>query len=316
MNNSFDTSRCYARLISKPDNQCKRKQNGKCNFCNVHEKIWKSKGLATILNDKKVKIKYDCRLVSKTYNIDSIKNIQRFIRGFAVRRNISIRGISIYIRHKCNNMEDCMELENISNIANHNFISYMDSKGLYWGFHTKTFYNLLKYKSKNPYNCGDIPEKVKDNFKRLNYSPKKQKKTLNKSVELQQRCIAIFQKIDNLNNYTKCSWFLNLTLTELKNLYYFIFDMWNYRLNLTPEERKKYINSTPLFHVKYEVIKKYTNYYKISNIILGIFDRLLSEGQTNSDKSTAANWILSVLTLVNTDARLAFPWLYQAAYPH
>ena len=58
MNNSFDTSRCYARLISKPDNQCKRKQNGKCNFCNVHEKIWKSKGLATILNDKKVKIKH------------------------------------------------------------------------------------------------------------------------------------------------------------------------------------------------------------------------------------------------------------------
>jgi len=210
-----------------------------------------------------------------------------------------------------------MELENIANIANKDFISYKDSKGLYWGFHIKTFQNLLKYKSKNPYNCQEIPEFAHEKFKNINCPfVKKKKKVFNKSLELQQKCIDIFQKIDRLNNYTKCSWFLSLNLVELKSLYYFIFDMWHYRLNLSPTEKIKYINGPQLFNIEYKIIRRYTNHYKLSNIILGIFDRLLTEGRTDSDKSTAANWILSALTLVNMDARLAFPWLYQAAYPH
>ena len=314
--NSFDLTRCHARLVSNPNKQCSRKKNGNCNFCNVHEKIWKSKGLSTILGDKQTKSKYDFRLIPKSYNIINILKYQKIFRGFIVRKSIQLRGICLYARHKCNNIVDFMELQKIDTIANNKFISYMDAAGLYWGFNIKTFHNLLKYKSKNPYNCKEIPEIVKTNFKKIKFIIEDNKKKLNRSDQLQQKCVDIFQKIDNLNNYTKCSWFLNLNLVELKSLYYFIFDMWNYRLNLSSEEKKKYINGPELFSIQYKIIKTYTNYYKISNIILGIFDRLLTEGQTESDKSTAANWILSSLTLVNLDARLAFPWLYQAAYPH
>ena len=316
MNKTLDINRCYARLVSNPNKQCTRRQNDACHFCNIHEKIWKTKGVATILHEKKMKIKYDFRSVNKSYNLDFVTYIQKVFRGFAVRHNVTVRGVCMYARHKCNNMVDCMELQNINDINNKDFISYMGSEQLYWGFHVNTFYNLLDYNAKNPYNCQDIPDAIKKKFRSLNYSPKKQKNTLNKSAELQQRCIDVFQKIDRLNNYTKCSWFLRLNLVELKNLYYYIFDMWNYRLNLTPDERKKYIHSKTLFNVQYKVIKTYTDNYKIANIILGIFDRLVSEGQTESDRSTAANWVLSSLTLVNNDARLAFPWLYQAAYPH
>lgn len=316
MNNTFDTGRCYARLISNPDKQCSRKHNGGCNFCNIHERIWKTKGLATILTDKNNKLQYDFRIVTKKYNTISVKRIQKLLRGFSVRHNIHRRGICVYTRHKCTNAIDCMELENINTIVNQKFISYVDTKGLYWGFHVTTLYNLLKHNSKNPYNCQEIPDIVKINFKSLNYVVKSVKKKLTKSEELQQKCVAIFQKIDNLNNYTKCSWFLSLNLVELKSLYYFIYDMWNYRLNLSLDEKKKYVNGQQLFKIQYKIIKKYTNHYNISNIILGIFDRLLTEGQTESDRSTAANWVLSALTLVNHDARLALPWLYQAAYPH
>ena len=314
--NIFIKTKCHARLVSNPNKQCSRKQNDHCNFCNIHEKIWRVKGLSTILTDKKTITKYAFRISPKSYKVSNIKKLQKLLRGFITRRSIILRGICLYSRHKCNNVVDCMELQNINTITNNNFISYMDVSGLYWGFHIKTFHNLLKYNTKNPYNCKEIPDDVKINFKNLKFIPEDDKKKLNKSDQLQQKCVDIFQKIDNLNNYTKCSWFLNLNLVELKSLYYFIFDMWNYRLNLPPDDKKKYISDGKLFKVPYKIIKTYTNYYKISNIILGIFDRLVSEGQTESDKATAANWILSSLTLVNLDARLAFPWLYQAAYPH
>ena len=316
VNTIFDEDRCHARLVSKPDNQCTRKKNTRCNFCNIHEKIWKKKGVGTILNDKTIIVKYDFRLINTNYNITSIKVLQACMKGFIVRKNICLRGICVYARHLCNNIVDCMELENISNISNKYFVSYKDCKNIYWAFHIKTLYNLLKYNSQNPYNMAEIPEFVKNNLKKLKYSHVEIKKTLNKKTQLQQRCVDIFQKIDNLDNYTKCSWFLNLNLSKLKNLYFFIFDMWNYRLNLNTIEKKKYIKELPLFHIKYQDIKKYSNYYKISNIILTIFNRLISEGQTKSDKSTAANWILSALTLVSKDASIAYPWLYQAAYPN
>ena len=53
--------------------------------------------------------------------------------------------------------------------------------------------------------------------------------------------------------------------------------------------------------------------YTLAYILLNEFKRLLTEGKTIGDRTTASHWILSGITLVNRDARNALPWLYQSA---
>lgn len=312
MEPSIEPTRCRAKLISNQKKQCSRKKTLGCNFCGIHQKIWTNRGLNTV-NTQVNKLQ-----PSRIYNPASIIKIQGFVRGVKVRRNINTRGFAVYARHLCTNAIDCYELENIHTIPNIDFISYRDSGTLYWGFHIKTMQRLLEYSSPNPYNLVEFPTTLKPRFTMLRLkkpTPTPKLIHLSPRESVQQFCIEVFQKIDSLNNYTKCSWFLNLNIIELKNLYYFLLDLWGYRLNLSIQDKKKYISNMPLFDIKYEVIKTYNNYYRVANIILNIFNKLVTEGEETSDRVTACNWILSALTLVSVDARVAFPWLYQAAHP-
>ena len=319
----FNTHKCHARLLTNRQKQCSRNNLPNCMFCKTHKRMWMNKGVYLMNGNPNVLVKFKPRIINyqKEYNYSYIRDIQKTFRRFMVKNNIAKRGICVYARHKCNNVVDCMELENIDSIPNHLFFSYKDDANIYWGFHITTFQNLIKYSTGNPYTFKDINDSIKEKFNmnkgkitriKLKLEPRNKK-----TIELQQKCINIFQKIDKLGPYTKCEWFLHLNSRKLKDLYYFLQDMWDYRLNLTIEDKKKYIDTEhKLFVINFKDIRKYTDYYKIADIILGIFNRFLTEGKYKSDKSTAANWILSVLTLVNLDARIAYPWLYQAAYPH
>jgi hypothetical protein len=137
---------------------------------------------------------------------------------------------------------------------------------------------------------------------------------LDTNLQIQQKCISIFQEMDKLKNYTKCKWLLELNLDSLKKLYKEMEDLWNYRLNLSNEEKKKYVSDGKLFTIEIYKIKKIKNKAKLSNIILNEFEKLVMGGQSFSDKSTACQWILSGLTLVHNDARETLPWLYQSAF--
>ena len=319
INKQYDAGRCHGLLVNKNGCQCKRKKPQNGVFCKTHARLWESTGLKTIYSPQKTPPSF--KRVNLNYNIDNLHKltkIQKLFRGRAVRDNIKNRGICMYARHLCNNLNDCMELKDIFEIPNNVFFSYKDSDNLYWGFHIETFDSIIKYNMTNPYNLAEISEEIKKRFNHLHNTVDTIKTKCvikDKYLDLQEKCITIFQKIDSLNNYTKCSWFLDLSSSALKKMYYFLFDLWNYRLNLSESSKHKYLTTVPLFKIKYEVFKKYTDYYKIAHIILDIFDRLVSEGNSESDKNTAANWVLSVLTLVNSDARNALPWLYQAAFP-
>ena len=181
----------------------------------------------------------------------------------------------------------------------------------------------LKYNKINPYSTNSISNKVIEKFdiltktfnNNIKSEPSEKDSNLinNKYIKLQQQCVDVFQLIDNLNNYTKCSWFLSLSQLRLKSLYQFMEDMWNYRLSLTNDQKLNYISNGILFNIPFADIKKNKNYYTIAYILLNEFKRLLTEGKTIGDRTTASHWILSGITLVNRDARNALPWLYQSA---
>ena len=320
-NNIFNKDKCWGRLQSNPGKQCSYKQSiGK--FCKKHYVLWKKGKLITI-NDS-ITEPFTRKSCCKNYDLDRcIISIQSVLRGRFIRKNIKLRGISVYCRHLSNNKTDCIDLREIHTVSIQNYYSFIEDN-IHWGFSMDSFGHILNYNRINPYSTRDISNKVINRFDILkktieDNNKKKVKQDMhfmdNKYIKLRQECILVFQLIDDLDNYTKCSWFLTLPLSGLKALYIFMEDMWNYRLNLTKDQKLDYIRNGILFNISCANIKKNKNYYDVAHILLSEFKRLLTEGKIIADKTTASHWILSGLTLVNLDARNALPWLFQSAFP-
>ena len=320
-NSTFNENKCWGCLQSNSTKQCSYKKSVG-NFCKKHYVLWKKGRLVTIHDNNIMNIKTR-NTSSMSYDLDKyIIAIQSLNRGHFIRKNIKLRGISVYCRHLTNNKTDCIDLGEISQVPPYLYFSITENN-IHWGFSIKSFKYILKYNQRNPYSINEISNKDIDRFNKLNNTIKNinldimvKKDSLFmdiKYIKLQQECMDVFQLLDNLNNYTKCRWFLSLPLIRLKSLYIFMEDMWNYRLNLSKQLQLNYISNGILFNITVADIKKNNDYYKMAYILLNEFKRLLTEGKTVADKTTASHWILSGLTLVNMDARNSLPWLYQSA---
>lgn len=332
----FSPSKCHARLVNNLSKQCKNGQKTG-NFCNIHYKKYLNGDIKSIYDNidkktaNKIKLKKKHTIVFKrpsykqdldiyTSNLDKILKLQRLARGFIVRNNVINRGLSCYTRKNVYNDTDFLSFDSIDDISLNDYYSFKDEDGCTWMFKLSTFKELLKNSDINPYNNKKIDSDVISKFNKFIEKIERYKKIeINEikiedpHLKLQQRCVSIFQIMDRLKQYTQCEWFLDLNLVQLKDLYKQMEDLWNYRANLTAENKKSYVKSGKLFDIKFSIIDKITDKIKLSNILLDNFESLITEGKTISDRTTGALWVLSGLTIVSNGARDALPWLFQAA---
>tara|TARA_B100000575_G_C23137730_1_gene661347 strand:- start:1660 stop:2676 length:1017 start_codon:yes stop_codon:yes gene_type:complete len=322
---NYDKNKCCARLSSNIHKQCtyKPKKDG---LCGIHLKIGKN-NIKTVYQNiescdqtpynriSKKNIRF-----TKKYDIKTIIILQAYLRRYIVLSNIYYRTITCYCRHLVSNQTDCTSLENITDISIGEYFGYKDQSNIYWGFNISTFKELLQFNFNNPYNTIAFSDGVKERFNKL-LSLYEKNSTVkipcevvkDPYVKLQQKCVEIFQIMDGLKQYTQCRWFLDLNLHQLKELYKQVEDIWNYRINLSPQEKCKYVTDGKLFIYNNNYIQKINSKLKLANIILDNFKRLVTEGQTVEDRTTGSLWILSGLTIVSNDARNALPWLFQSA---
>ncbi len=321
----YDDTRCCA-LLKPPNNtrQCSFKPhiNG---LCKRHYKLSQSSTshVKTIL-DKKQSNSSDVRKSTDGYyNNPAYYNasvfVQSIVRRYIVKCNIYYRGVSIYCRHNIKNDTDCASFQDINDIDIKDIFTYIDQNGLYWGFHVATFKELMKTCSLNPYNMSSIDSAVIDKFnKLLKILEKKTNITIKHDIItdpnmiIQQRCFDIFQKIDELKYYTQCSWFLDLDIIGLKELYKQLEDIWNYRANLSAADKFKYSSTGTLFTQNVIVINQITSKKEVAKILLDNFEKLVTHGKEKEDRITGALWVLGALTIVNPYAREALPWLFQS----
>lgn len=320
------TPRCCA-LLQPPNStrQCSFKShiNG---LCNRHYKLSQNKKyhLRTV-QDNTEHDQYElCNRVNTytndNYHLRAIVCIQSIVRRYIVQSNIYYRGISLYCRHNIKNETDCASFQDIANIDIANLFTYCDQNKLYWGFDIATFRELMKTSSINPYNMLPIHKETLNRFDILIRLLEKTRTVCithdvitDPGMLIQQRCFDIFQRIDELKYYTQCSWFLDLDLVCLKELYKQLEDIWNYRANLSPSDKFKYSSNGQLFTHNVASINKIVSRRDLSNILLDNFEKLVTHGKEKEDRITGALWILGGLTLVNPYAREALPWLFQSA---
>lgn len=252
-------------------------------------------------------------------NIDNVIKIQKLFRNRITKKNIKLRGIGYIDKSLCNNLEDFFSFEELTNIENKYFFSFVDDDKFIYGFDIRSFKKLVDLKMKNPYNRKPLPKKAIENMKKIynmNYIENdKEEGTITKKQKLNHRVIKLFQQIDDLGaaaGGTNITWFLDLNIIELKKFYKALEDIWNYRAELTQNQKCNIIKDKIVFEMSVSNFYKLKEMYKIRKILLKDMETLAFTADNNSDKSLGAYYILIALCEVSHNCATSLPWLVQS----
>lgn len=272
------------------------------------------------------------RIHNYLYFSTFVIKIQRVFRGMIQRKYNSLHGPAYKMknRHLCTNETDFISLENLKDLPMDQFFSYKDSDGFIYGFDLLSIYNLI-YKGeknkniKNPYNRNNFPKSVYTDLTsltklskllgiklNLNYDNDVTHLSNEKSVEL--RCIALFQNIDSLGNYSDASWFLSLNRFQLIKFIRELIDIWDYRAQVTQETKINICppHGNPFRGINFHYINHETNLVNVKRYIIEMMEKMINCGIDKDSKSLGAYYVLGALTLVNHNAANALPWLYHS----
>ena len=248
--------------------------------------------------------------------------IQKYWKKYKIVQYNKSQGPAIFKRDICNNLEDFLTTEKMSEIDYYFFISFRDQDFVY-GFNVISIYNLLKKKTPfNPYTRNPFPAKfIEMIYRRMNMNCLLGKTDHPIYHEIQlpsydNRLTGLFQKMDSLGNYTQIEWFLKLEVDKLRRFLLELYDIWDYRAQLTSSIKQKICPpfGRPFLHIPMQEIEKITtsSVQTLRNYCYLVMDELLNKAEQTEHQCLGSYYILSALTLVNQEVAEAMPWLYQS----
>jgi len=269
-------------------------------------------------------------LIDKIYKYlyfsNKIVNIQKIYRLFLVKVYNKSHGPAFKNRKLCVNETDFLTLEDISEIPYSQFFSYKDMDGMIYGFNISSLYEYLfkKDNKSNPYTRGNIPKNTISDIRRLI----KLSKIMNIDMEIkikddiicpkktfELKVIDIFNKIDELGNYSDYLWFYRLDKNNLIRYIRELYDIWSYRLQLTNTIKRNVCpRGDPFRNINlYNILNH--DVFILKKIISSVLEEFVTSGINTESRSLGAIYVLTALTLVSHEAATAMPWLYHSVMP-
>jgi hypothetical protein len=280
------------------------------------------------------KIKINCSLakaeiINKIYSYfkhyDNAVVIQRAWRSHLLKQYNKLRGPARFNRSLCVNETDFFTMDDLKDIPYTQFFSFRDEDQMIYGFDMLSIYTLfhkgLDPKTANPYNRNILAKYIKKNVLKLLWFSRLFKEEINvKMVEevlvaptINDRAITLFHDIDILGNYSSATWFLSLSHLAVMRFMIELNDIWSYRANLSEVVKREICPShRDLFRMMYMVDMRIITLPIIQDIALTMMEMLVREGINRDSRCLGANFVLCALTLVNHEAAIALPWLFQS----
>lgn len=259
--------------------------------------------------------------------------IQSVFKGYLRRKMNKLHGPGFFNKKLCVNKTDFCTLEPFDEMPYSQFISITSSNDRIYGFDICSLYNyIVKYQKDNnttelplnPYDRSNFPENIIKTLTSFIYLSKAFQYKLNIKINtnfnfntLKEKnkhdILVIFQKINELGNYTDGMWFLDLNKIQLIKFVKELYDIWNYRAQLSDEAKYNICppNGNPFLNVSMNMFYA-LNVEQIINRIVPILNKLVNSSTDNEYKSLGAYYILSSLTLVSSAAADSLPWLYES----
>jgi hypothetical protein len=283
--------------------------------------------------------------------------IQSLFRKHLNNKIIILRGPALKKRSLCVNDTDFYTLEPMCNIHHSNFFSYVDASGFIYGFELNSLITMLRKQGTiiNPYNRNkidfhtvknikhldkltkiiykkdfyksDIIENDRDNAS-INYSTTHRENILLRINNIRNKDITtrineLFIEIDLLGNYTQSSWFSNLEKTQYLKFILNLYEIWNYRSNMSLITRHNicpYFNPfiygglDNIYAIRNLFINNGINYSRenLQKHALTIMENIIYTGNDIEYRKIGTLHVLTALTLVSIPARTSLPWLYES----
>lgn len=262
------------------------------------------------------------RLLNINYeNTPKIIKIQSLIRRNSVLFKLNYFGPFFFNKNISNNSFDFFSYQDVKSIPLEFLISYKDDDKFIYTFDIRSLDKLFSSQSyENPFNRQPFPKRilnlVRERILKVNDSQpsisKRRKK--NETVEeitsnIKTRAIDLFQKMDKLDQYTNVSWFCDLNLKQLKNFYRFLEDIWNYRTQLTPQQKKKISKNGDVCSIALSKIFKIKKITEIQTIVLNQIELLITGGETREDQVLGCLYILTAFAETSPKIAECLPWL-------
>jgi hypothetical protein len=148
---------------------------------------------------------------------------------------------------------------------------------------------------------GYNPERVIEELRRCKLKP------------LTQRINDLFIEIDQLGNYTQSEWFSSLTRQDLIRLFRCLYDIWNYRAQLSFDIKRKICPvSDPFGGMPFSQPYLSLTDDQLKSLCLTVMERMVLSGIDNDHKMIGTMHVLTGLTIVSQNARTSLPWLYES----
>lgn len=228
-------------------------------------------------------------------------------------------------QQKMNNDSDFYTMEEIEQIHPLYVYTYQDDDHFTYQFKITS---LIKYLDKgndeNPYNRKKFTSKLISEIAFIRRMYKIYEDLCEKTVEQEEiltrrqkivlQLTDLFQIIDDLGNISDINWILNLNKRQLVILMRELHDIWGYRAQLDDETKRNICppNGTPFHDIHMNMINRFQDTNYLLETCIHMFSNMLKTTADDSNKSLAALYILSALTIVSQEAADSLPWLFQS----
>lgn len=296
-------------------------------YCGIHfkhPKPWTPGSPDTIA--KRVKRRYE--QMNAEQQCECIRKIQSWFRrwnGFLQYRR---RGIGFWDRSLNTNDSDFFSTDAVKDIPRPYFFSFRDADSHVYAFDARSIHMLIQRAQSateegalNPYTRSSIPIPIQRRVSRLvrwlqirklptEWTP------LSPPTPDQQwrmKVVDLFTKIDELNYYSSPDWFIGLTTAGHKRFYAELHAIWTHRAGLSIQQKNTIVPgfSAKLFRYPPWGLLDH-NIDSLQRLNMGIIRMFITSAEDKNDRILGAMYIVSALTLVNDQARNAYPWLYES----
>jgi len=137
---------------------------------------------------------------------------------------------------------------------------------------------------------------------------------LTRQQPIQVRVDRLFVEIDQLGNYTQSSWFTDLTHLQYARLYRALYDIWNYRGQLSHALKTQICPFHGPFEGIFPVSVRHLDLSidDLKSACLIVFENMIYSGISTEIRQIGVMHSLTALTIVSSSARYALPWLFES----
>lgn len=274
-------------------------------------------------NTPSVNVENPPQCISCPQNV--LNKIGYTVLSWWIRKSLVEKGTGVYLEKKWKNDVDPITLTDFKMLPKPFLYTYTDSQNHTYAFDIRTLYMMIQKKMHyNPFTKQSLSKKNIEHIRtraqhlrelgfnlQIEGEDTKENNAKLCKQSIQQLVLNISQALDYMGYHVTVEMFMQLPSKELLHWYLSCEDIWNYRSQLTEQNKSNIVPHGNVFPYKGTIASYRNRLLKLQKIVFDTMLTLITSGVSESEKQTGAIYVISALTESSGVFLDAFQWLHQ-----